>query len=67
MAARPSEPSLPVRPDSTLTIENGRLRVVQPAPPRDLRRPIDTFFRSLAEDQGENAIAVVLAGWRRPS
>ncbi|HEY2049830.1 MAG TPA: chemotaxis protein CheB, partial [Caulobacteraceae bacterium] len=51
-----------IPPDSTLTIAGGRLRVAQPAPPRDHRRPIDTFFQSLAADQGENAIGVVLAG-----
>jgi two-component system CheB/CheR fusion protein len=51
-----------IPPDSTLTIERGCLRVARPAPPRDRRRPIDTFFRSLAEDQGENAIAIILSG-----
>ena len=51
-----------IPPDATLTIEAGRLKVAQPAPPRDRRRPIDTFFQSLAEDQGENAIGIVLAG-----
>ncbi len=51
-----------IPPDSTLTIDGGRLKVVHPAPPRDRRRPIDTFFQSLAEDQGENAIGIVLAG-----
>ncbi len=30
--------------------------------PRGLRRPIDTFFRSLSLDQSENAICVVLSG-----
>ena len=51
-----------IPPDSTLTIAGGRLRVARPAPPRDHRRPIDSFFQSLAEDQGENAVGVVLAG-----
>jgi len=51
-----------IPPDSTLTIDGGRLQVTRPAPPRESRRPIDTFFQSLAEDQGENAIGVVLAG-----
>ncbi|HUZ12875.1 MAG TPA: chemotaxis protein CheB [Caulobacteraceae bacterium] len=51
-----------IGPNSTLTIQRGRLEVVQSAPPRDHRRPIDSFFRSLAEDQGENAIGIVLAG-----
>jgi two-component system CheB/CheR fusion protein len=51
-----------IPPDSTLTIAGARLNVARPAPPRDHRRPIDTFFRSLAADQGENAIGIVLAG-----
>jgi two-component system CheB/CheR fusion protein len=51
-----------IPPDATLTILKGRLKVDRPAPPRDRRRPIDTFFQSLAEDQGENAICIILAG-----
>ncbi len=51
-----------IPPDATLTIRGGRLKVERPAPPRERRRPIDTFFESLAEDQGENAIAVILSG-----
>lgn len=33
-----------------------------PPPPRAQRHPIDTFFESLAADQGENAVCVVLSG-----
>jgi two-component system, chemotaxis family, CheB/CheR fusion protein len=51
-----------IPPDATMTIKGGRLEVVRPAPPRDRRRPIDTFLQSLAEDQGENAIGVILSG-----
>jgi len=51
-----------IPPNATLTIEHGRLRVAKPAPPRELRRPIDTFFSSLAADQGENAVSIVLSG-----
>jgi two-component system, chemotaxis family, CheB/CheR fusion protein len=51
-----------IAPDSTLTVKDRRLRVERPAPPREHRRPIDTFFSSLAEDQGENAICIVLSG-----
>src|SRR5258708_14436310 len=32
------------------------------ATPRDEPGTVDAFFRSLAEDQGDNAIAVVLSG-----
>ena len=48
--------------DATLTIKDGRLRVSKPAPPRSDRRPIDSFFASLAEDQAENAVCIVLSG-----
>lgn len=48
--------------DSTLTIQKGRLVVVKPAPPRSIRRPIDSFFISLAHDQGDNAVSIVLSG-----
>ena len=52
-----------IPPDATLTIEGGILRVE--SPPRELRghrTPIDHFFRSLAADQGENAVCVILSG-----
>lgn len=51
-----------IPPDATLTIESGRLVVVKPAPPRGIRRPIDSLFWSPARDQHENAVAIVLAG-----
>jgi two-component system CheB/CheR fusion protein len=51
-----------IPPDATLTCKDRILRVARPAPPRERRRPIDTFFSSLAEDQGENAVCIVLSG-----
>ncbi|KAA0687375.1 PAS domain S-box protein [Neorhizobium sp. P12A] len=51
-----------IPPDATLTINNSQLVVVQPAPPRADRRPIDSFFASLAKDQCENAVSIVLSG-----
>ena len=51
-----------IPPDATLTIQKGRLKVERPAPPRNNRRPIDTFLQSLAEDQGANAIGIILSG-----
>jgi two-component system CheB/CheR fusion protein len=53
---------LVIPPDATMTIEGGRLKIVKPAPPRHIRRPIDTFFQSLAIDQGENAVCIILSG-----
>ena len=51
-----------IPPDATLTIKGGILRVVSPAPPRESRRPIDTFFSSLAEDCRDKAVGIVLSG-----
>jgi two-component system CheB/CheR fusion protein len=51
-----------IPPDATLTIRNGALHVVKPAPTREHRRPIDTLFASLAEDQGERAVCIILSG-----
>ncbi len=51
-----------IPPDATMTISGGHLLVVKPAPPRHTRRPIDTFLQSLAADQGENAICIILSG-----
>ena len=51
-----------IPPDATMTIERGKLKVVKPAPPRNTRRPIDTFLQSLAADQGENAVCIILSG-----
>jgi two-component system, chemotaxis family, CheB/CheR fusion protein len=48
-----------IPPDGTLTIEGGALRVARP---RGQGNTIDAFFRSLAEDQEENAIGVILSG-----
>jgi two-component system, chemotaxis family, CheB/CheR fusion protein len=51
-----------IPPDATLTIAEGVLQVAKPAPPRQHRWPIDSFFMSLAEDQGDNAVCIVLSG-----
>jgi two-component system, chemotaxis family, CheB/CheR fusion protein len=51
-----------IPPDTTLTIKQGVLQLETPAPAREHRRPIDTFLVSLAEDQGERAIGIVLSG-----
>lgn len=51
-----------IPPDATLTIQDGVLQLVSPAPAREHRRPIDSFFISLAEDCGERAVGIVLAG-----
>jgi two-component system CheB/CheR fusion protein len=51
-----------IPPNKKMAIMHGTLLLTDVTEPRGLRLPIDTFFRSLAEDQGSNAIAVVLSG-----
>ncbi len=51
-----------IPPNSQMVIEHGRLRLSEPEQPRGLRLPIDVFFRSLAEEYAQKAIAVVLSG-----
>jgi two-component system CheB/CheR fusion protein len=45
-----------------LSILHGVLHLLEPAAPRGLRLPIDFFFRSLADDQQEHSIGVILSG-----
>lgn len=51
-----------IAPDSSLTVDDGRLRLSEAAEPRGHRRPVDILFASLAEDRRERAICVVLSG-----
>ena len=45
-----------------LAILNGTLHQMEPDEPGVLRLPIDYFFRSLAEDQKERAVGIILSG-----
>jgi len=45
-----------------LRIEAGKLRLTTLAPDGGLNLPIDNFFKSLAEEAGERAVAVILSG-----
>jgi two-component system CheB/CheR fusion protein len=51
-----------IPPNRDMTIFHGTLQLVMPEAPRGQRMPIDGFFRSLAEDQGERSVGVVLSG-----
>jgi two-component system, chemotaxis family, CheB/CheR fusion protein len=51
-----------IPPDREMSISGGRLQLAKPLERRGLRHPIDSFFRSLAADQGERAIAVIFSG-----
>jgi len=49
--------------NAILKIEAGVLRVALPETPTARRSSIDTFLVSLAEDQGENAVGIILSGF----
>ncbi|MFH0958067.1 MAG: chemotaxis protein CheB [Pseudomonadota bacterium] len=51
-----------IPPNRDMTIFHGALQLSLPENPRGQRMLIDSFFRSLAEDQGERAICVILSG-----
>ena len=52
-----------IRPGRVLTIRDGRLHLGPPlGSPRAANRPVDDFFRSLAEEQRERAVCVVMSG-----
>ena len=51
-----------IPPNRDLSILHGVLHLLEPEKPRGLRLPIDFFLRSLADDQTEHSIGVVLSG-----
>ena len=51
-----------IRPGHTLTVRDGRLRLGPVLAARGHGRPVDDFFRSLAEEQQQRAVAVVFSG-----
>jgi two-component system CheB/CheR fusion protein len=54
-----------IPPGRDMTFLNGTLHLLEPTAPRGQRLPIDFFFRSLAQDQRERAIGIVLSGTGR--
>jgi two-component system CheB/CheR fusion protein len=51
-----------IRPGHTLTIKEGKLHLGARLDAPGHNRPVDDFFRSLAEEQQERAIAIVMSG-----
>ncbi len=51
-----------IAPNKDMSILRGVLHLLEPGAPRGLRLPIDFFFRSLAQDQRERSIGVILSG-----
>ena len=51
-----------IPPNRDMAIFHGKLQLSVPDAPRGQRMPIDAFLRSLAEDQQERAIGIILSG-----
>ncbi len=51
-----------IPPNRDMAFINGALQLMEPDAPRGQRLPINFFFRTLAEDQRERAICVILSG-----
>ncbi len=51
-----------IPPGHDMAFLHGALQLMAPSAPRGQRLPIDFFFRSLAQDQHERAVCIVLSG-----
>jgi two-component system, chemotaxis family, CheB/CheR fusion protein len=51
-----------IPPNHDMAFINGTLQLLEPTEPRGQRLPIDFFFRSLAQDQHQRAIGIILSG-----
>jgi two-component system CheB/CheR fusion protein len=51
-----------IPPNRNLTVLHRRLNLMELTHPRGANLPIDSLFRSLAQDQGRNAVCVILSG-----
>lgn len=51
-----------IPPNRDMAFLDGTLHLLEPAAPRGVRLSIDFFFRSLAQDQRERAIGIILSG-----
>ena len=51
-----------IRPGHTLTIHNGALHLGDRVEKPGHSRPVDDFFKSLAEEQRERAISIIMSG-----
>ena len=51
-----------IAPGTTMTLQEGLLRLQEPEARRGMRLPIDAFFTSLAEAQRRRAAGIVLSG-----
>ena len=51
-----------IPPNRDMAILHGKLHLMEPVIHRSLKLPIDSFFRSMAQDMGHHAICIILSG-----
>lgn len=51
-----------IPPNKDMAIFKGVLHLIEPVQARGFRKPIDFFFKTLAADQSERAIGIILSG-----
>ncbi len=51
-----------IPPNTVLAIFHSKLRVLPRVEPHGHHLPVDSFFQSLAEDQAQNAVGIILSG-----
>ena len=51
-----------IPPNRDMSLENGLLHLFEQTEAHGLRLPVDSFFRSVAQDQQERSIGVILSG-----
>ena len=51
-----------IPPNRDMSIFHGALQLSEPEAQRGMRMPVDLFLRSLADEQGERAIGIILSG-----
>jgi two-component system, chemotaxis family, CheB/CheR fusion protein len=51
-----------IPPNKDMAIINGTLQLMDLPQPRGFNLPIDSFFKSLARDQGADAVGIILSG-----
>lgn len=51
-----------IAPDTDLKLADGGLKVSKPSGPRGQRHPVDVLFASIAMEQRERSVAIVLSG-----
>ncbi len=52
-----------IPPNKDMGILNGKLQLMEPTEPHGLRLPINFFFSSLAQDQKDKSVGIILSGF----